>query len=276
MAPRYTYSVNELVALRPLKRTLAGPFRPGRPSSLLGTYLSLWDKYIKVISTPLEPHELRRESSLVWRFSETETNKRFRRSYVRKHGTTKGLKDLPREPTWVLTASSFRRAHWKRICTLLAALDRLRPRVNAEIEERSSLNGSKPLVSNPPSHKSGLVGVRLMPRKPGTPGKYKIPQRRTGKSSMSMPVKAKNKRPARVAMYTHYDGSENYTRKFGGMTSVVTDACPPKGKWSKYWYFLRKNGAWHPSDHHPYGDEDDYFVSYDGNGHPTLTRKRPK
>jgi len=68
------------------------------------------------------------------------------------------------------------------------------------------------------------------------------------------------RRPLKRVNLVSYDTK---TRKYlvnelGGKTEEYS-RLPPAAHHKKYWYFLRKRGRWVPSEHHPYGDEEDLY-----------------
>jgi hypothetical protein len=270
MAPRYVYSVNELIAMRGL--TLRDENSPSRPTSLLGSYLAIFRQALEVCNTPLKRSELRAQSKLVFRYDENIPNRKFRKSHIMKYGTTAGLKDLPREPTYVLDVASFRLAHQKRVRTLFKSLDKLRPRVTAEMRRLAA----KVPVSPPSEARLGAsVGSPNPPPDPSLGldarvssadvAKYMVPQRRPavrlgpgGAAFMRRRLNLRLERRKLARVVAEQDDGSAYISIYGGRTFTIKDP-PPRREWRKYWYFFRKRGEWKISEHHPYGDEDEYM-----------------
>jgi hypothetical protein len=74
--------------------------------------------------------------------------------------------------------------------------------------------------------------------------RYRVPQRRT----FNTPIQE-------VGYVLDFGQAGIYHRKVGGCTYVGS---PPRDS-TKYWYFLRKNGKFHLSEHHPLAGDGIYF-----------------
>jgi hypothetical protein len=74
------------------------------------------------------------------------------------------------------------------------------------------------------------------------------------------PVKAERRRQRAARIVEDSVSGNSYLNIVGGKTFTIKDP-PPKRDWKKYWYFFRKRGEWKFSEHHPYGDEIDWFTS---------------
>jgi len=184
-------------------------------------------------------------------------NKVFRRTWIHIHGTTAGLSDLPRYPVRVFSVRvKFLEEHFKRCKRLLELLYRQFERLRYQ----------------------GLLGGRFGPPEQTAPAPKPVkvieitaPLVRRPAVSLSVSDAAEKRErlrkkairnSSRIAMYTHGNEYEQYSRALGGMEKTdylrpFVDPPPMRGEhWKKYWYFYRKRGVWRPSEHHPYGDEE--------------------
>jgi len=231
MAP-LIYTASQLLALRPpYKGQVSGPITPALALSPLGaTYFSLWRKYNRLIKDGpkrglLQNKPLYRE---VMRFSFAESNKAFRRRYIRTYGTLKGINSLPRFPVKELSVRvQFLERYFKEAENLLILLDRLRSRFRTPVQ-RSQFAKTTHVFGKDRKGKTSRV------------------------EALSKP-KYKDGAVARVHSDSH---GRRYATVAGGLTYSLDENFkpPPKGK-DKYWYFYRTRGRWKASEHHPYGDE---------------------
>lgn len=188
------------------------------------SYLALWRKYHSMLTST--PRRKAPDSVIVYQFQLGTPNKVFRRRWVRAHGTTAGLKDLPRYPMRVFSVRvKFLEDH-------IRACERTRQLLSKLYNRLSFRKGSEYL--SPPVISSGF---------------------RVRKTFGQKPVAANIIRDGRES-YLSVVGGETYTiSREGNFKPSFYTRPPPIKKWDKYWYFYRTRGLWRVSEHHPYGDE---------------------
>lgn len=222
-----TYTVAELLAMRgnaPSRPEEINP-RDVKESNLLGTYLSRFNKYTRLIRDGPEPFRLKYKPQYieVLRYDFAISNKEFKRRWVKTHNTSAGLKDQRRILVRVFSPRvRFLEEYFRAVSRIEKSLSRLLNRMQVRPSQA---------VVEP------------------TPSKY-------GFSTIGN--SAPRTKDPRRAVHLHNDLSrgESYFRVIGGLTYTYhPDRPPPAKHWAKYWYFYRKRGFWRPSEHHPYGDE---------------------
>jgi hypothetical protein len=219
------YTVEQLLALRPIRAKIT-PVLPESPglSDQSKQYLNLFRKYLAFIKEGPQRAPLKEPTKTVLKYSYSISNKEFKRRWVKTHGTSEGLKHLPRFAVKQRSIRVFGLEYWFRQVgrqeKLLAKL--LKRLVHTE---RGFTSTVKPSIVPPPC--------------------------RVEKQSSSRPKK--RDRLARK----HYlnDGTEVVSFAGGRSVVIKPHEHPPVKRWTKYWYFYRKRGSWKPSEHHPYGDE---------------------
>lgn len=215
------YTVDQLLALRPVKRpddiSLSDQGK---------TYLALWRKYHQMLNS--EPRRCAPDSQIVMRFELGTPNNLFRKRYVAIHGTTAGLKDLPRYPLRIFSVRvKFLEDHFRSCERMRRLLSKVYFRLPSSTARKEYL--PVPVVS------SG----------------FSVSKPFSGKK----PVAAKLIRAGRET-YLNVLGGKSYTvGRYGNYDDTWMYRPPPVKDWSKYWYFYRKRGRWNVSEHHPYGDE---------------------
>lgn len=238
-----TYTVEQLLALRRGNSTYPHPEIVSglniRESNLLGSYLSIFRKYQRTIRDGPEPFRLKFKPDYVevWRYDFALSNKEFKRRWVKTHNTSAGLKDQRRVLVKVLSPRvRFLEEYFRAVSRLEKSLSRL-------------LNRMAPTTR---PHQEVV--------KP-SPSRSEIPAK-VGKSK-NPPFK-RDRRAVHLQVVPHAQHTETYFRVIGGLTYTYDPYKPPPDpRWKKYWYYFRKRGKWHPSEHHPYGDEPIHLI-YDG------------
>jgi hypothetical protein len=171
----------------------------------------------------------------VRRFDPELTNSQFKRMYIRKYKSTKGLKYLPRYTTIISGRPVFLLVGKKKY----PLKDKkppyegkpIRPRNVRKYKAKNSFGNVVEIYGN--VHTAPILG-----RKPVYAGR-----------SSAKPKK-------RVARLSKYSADVHHIDILGG--KVLTTKAPFE-RHKKYWYFKRRNGAWHVSEHHPYGDENEVY-----------------
>jgi hypothetical protein len=224
------YSISELLSLRHGNpHDVRGPLAPNlTPRGKL--YFSLWERYLKALRQG--PRPVKPEYHTEYRYDFVLSNRAFKAQYVRLHGTTKGLSDLPKRKIIVLSRHvTFLERHIGYLRSLLRRIDNLRPKLHA------TGRGAKRTAFLPANRKGN--GFRQSPSNPdGLGSRPRTEVVRPSRSSST---------PLRVARL-----AGQYVDVLGG----ITFSSPPRqGTHQKYWYFYRKRNFWRFSTHHPYGDE---------------------
>jgi len=227
MGPVYTAS--QLLALRPLLGDYQGAI-PGSVGGRLQFYYALWRRFqeLDVPGARWFNHE---PTYTILRYSYVLPNKEFKRRWVKTHGTSAGLKDLPRHSQTMLDVRGKSFVHYlQRLRSFVSGLDR---------------HQTQRCLQTAKASKEAIV-----------PKKW---ERSRGRKR---PGKRYREGQLITAKIQTVSESEKFLRVIGGLTYSIKsmNTPPPKGK-EKYWYFYRKNrGYWHASEHHPYGDEYTYAL----------------
>jgi len=162
----------------------------------------------------------------VLKYSYALSNKEFKRRWVKTHGTSAGLKDLPRFAVKQRSIRAFGLEYWFRMVRdQEKLLEKLRKR---------------------------LVHTGHLPTSTRGPSKGPVPDEGTRKQAVR--PKARD-RLAKV----HRRGGDTLKDNLGGLVTFNGNVPPPNQRWVKYCYYYRKRGYWQPSEHHPYGDENVYI-----------------
>lgn len=178
-----------------------------------------------------DKHQARPVKVVERRYDPTMSNRRFKYLYVKRNKSPFGLKDIPKQ----------------------------------DVERMEYRFPGAPLSN----HKAAGIlmreklGLRPKARLPRTrPAraehnfieKYIVPQYRN-RNSLSETRKPGKNLP-KVGKVS-FDQNGAYTTFLGGQILRFR----PKPEHKKYWYFRRKAGYWHFSQHHPYGDEYESYSS---------------
>jgi hypothetical protein len=158
---------------------------------------------------------------VAFRFDPKLTNRQFKRAYLRTHKSLQGLKYLPRYKT---------------------ILDG--PEISLIVGKRKY-----PLtVYKPP-----FGGKPILPKI--RKAKYVRTYIAEGPQKMAITV-IKTKPKSRLRTTRRAFSAREARYKIGQLGGPSrTFISPPDTRHKKYWYFFRKRGAWHLSEHHPIGDE---------------------
>lgn len=242
------YTVETLLALKPVKGFVVHDQK-------VMNYLALWRKYHRLLTTP--PKHKAPDSIVVMRYQLGTPNKVFRRQWIHTHGTTAGLSDLPRYPMRVFSIRvKFLEDH-VRSCNRL--LELLRKQFKSLRNE--GLLGRGQVAFGPPEP------VALAPKPVKTVEIVTPPVRSSAvKYSVRDAVLKRQKIALRQSLraanaITDSVTGDIYVSPLCGRTFTVRDKFLPKKEWKKYCYFLRKRGFWTVSEHHPYGDEDEWYYT---------------
>jgi hypothetical protein len=234
------YTVSQLLQLGEQRPVLHGPLRPNQgPNSALGKYLSLWKEYNDLIVNG--PRDMKPVFVEEFRYSFILSNRQFKRNWLRQNGSLEGLKNQKRFKLMVSHEPMAIKRHIMELRSIKKQLDQL----------RKVVFGPQALP---------LPESRFLPKE-----KQKKVVRRDNLKVLR-PAKKENVKPSRVNLrVTKLPGvNEVIVDHLGGIAEPLSKfmfRTAPKREHTKYWYFRRKNGVWRPSDHHPYGDEIDYFDS---------------
>jgi len=224
------YTVEQLLALRGFASQFPLPPQGEDHASRcrLGSYFALWRKYQALIQEgPVETGQ-QYPVTVVYRYDFVLSNKEFKRRWVKSHGTSAGLKDLPRRMVNIRSIRvKFLEDYFKSIARLERRLQNLYGKIRKNFSDKTS--DSQKYI--PPAK-----------RVPTTLRKKSSSSKRPPKAFRVTPIKS---------------GTPLITiNELGGRVATFDPSAPPVCKhWGKYWYFYRKRGLWKPSEHHPYGDE---------------------
>jgi len=226
------YTVSQLLALRnkiPLNLPL--PEEEETASKCrLGSYFALWRKYMDLLTEGPQSTGQQYPVIVVYKYDFLLSNKEFKRQWVKSHGTSAGLKDLPRRKVNLRSIRvKYLEDYFKTITRLETRLQNLYRKIHS--------------YESPPK-RTVVSEIRGVVK----PSKYVPPHKR--------PTKKERRKAFRVTPISH-GGSAAVNMTIVGGTSVFfkADEPPVRKDWTKYWYFYRKHGRWRPSEHHPYGDE---------------------
>jgi hypothetical protein len=226
------YTVAELLEIRhqmpvAIRHIHDGPL--ARHNSEL--YFSLWEKYNRLLRdgpNPLERFQVER------RYSYVLSNRQFKREVVSRDGNLSRLKSHQRLTLLVDRKKSMDERHAKELDVLSGRLDAL----------RYSLYRGRAL----PNPNSTMWSSRFIPA--STPQEKKW-------GNLNNQDSAFKRRLVKLVNRSSSDGRPGVLVDFAGGPAIsdVMLASAPLPEHKKYWYFKRKRGMWHVSQHHPYGDE---------------------
>jgi hypothetical protein len=242
------YSISELTALRPERRSLSGPVTPGLSLTRRGSlYFHLWNKYLDHVSSTPKPVRL---PSVKRKFYDLYlSNRKYIKDYVREHGHYPRFK--PEKEIVVPSAHVvFLEGHVRAGKALLRKIDNLR----RKLFPHPPPSGGRPVASN----RSSTLNPKRVQAERGGNGPRQPPANPAGHTlRCAEPSFGGSKLGKTLVGVTRRTGNDGFIAVLGGQTFTSTPA--NRATHAKYWYFLRKRGFWRFSQHHPIGDENDIY-----------------
>jgi hypothetical protein len=239
------YSISELTSLRPERGSVSGPVTPGLALTARGKlYFSLWKRYLQHVAAepaPVKVPAVKRKFYDLYL-----SNRKYVKDYVREHG------HYPRFKPWreIVVPTShvlFLEEHLKKGRALLRRIDNLRRKL---FPHPPPSGGVGPVAWN----RSSTLNPKRVQAKRGVNGPRQSPANPAGHGLRTAePTFGGSKLGKTLVHVARSTGNDAFVDVLGGV--VFTNTPAARQAHAKYWYFFRKRGFWHFSQHHPLGDE---------------------